>query len=72
MLAGNQLRALPESLAKLQRLELLRIAANQLDHLPAWLTQLPALCWLAFAGNPFSDASEAAILRKRSTNPIFK
>jgi hypothetical protein len=72
MLAGNQLRALPESLAKLQRLELLRIAANQLDHLPAWLTQLPALCWLAFAGNPFSDANEAAILRQHPLPTIAR
>jgi Leucine-rich repeat (LRR) protein len=72
MLAGNQLRALPESLAKLQRLELLRIAANRLEHLPEWLTALPSLCWLAFAGNPFSDASETAILQQHPLPTIAR
>lgn len=72
MLAGNQLRALPESMAKLHRLELLRIAANRLEHLPAWLTKLPALCWLAFAGNPFSDASEAETLRQHPLPTIAR
>jgi len=72
MLAGNQLRALPESMANLHRLELLRIAANRLEHLPAWLTGLPSLCWLAFAGNPFSDASVAEILRQHPLPTIAR
>lgn len=72
MLAGNQLRALPESMAKLQRLELLRIAANRFEQLPAWLTGLPSLCWLAFAGNPLSDASEAEILRQQPLPTIAR
>lgn len=62
MLAGNQLTALPESLANCANLELLRIAANRLPDLPAWLLQLPRLAWLAFAGNPGSDASETEAL----------
>ncbi|MEO1070227.1 MAG: leucine-rich repeat-containing protein kinase family protein [Cyanobacteria bacterium J06638_6] len=53
MLAGNQLHALPEARAACHRLELLRISANQLDHLPPWLLTLPRLSWLAYAGNPF-------------------
>jgi hypothetical protein len=60
MLAGNQLRALPQELAACTKLELLRIAANRLMVLPPWLLTMPRLCWLAFAGNPFSAADEAA------------
>ncbi|REG51646.1 serine/threonine protein kinase [Paraburkholderia sp. BL6669N2] len=62
MLAGNRLRALPEELAACSQLELLRLAANQLDGLPDWLLRLPRLSWLAYAGNPFSEALEAAAL----------
>lgn len=72
MLAGNRLQALPDSLTDLHRLELLRIAANRLDALPGWLAALPALAWLAFAGNPFSDASEAAILRQHPLPPVAR
>ena len=61
MLAGNQLHALPESMAACRRLELIRIAANQLDHLPPWLLTLPRLSWLAYAGNPFSRASNSQV-----------
>lgn len=60
MLAGNQLRSLPAELAQCTNLELLRIAANQLTELPAWLLAMPRLSWLAYAGNPFGAAAEAA------------
>jgi hypothetical protein len=63
MLAGNRLRTLPDQLAACSRLELLRLAANRLDGLPGWLLRLPRLAWLAYAGNPFSEALEAAALR---------
>ena len=53
MLAGNRLTALPHALANCKNLELIRLAANRLDHLPNWLYQLPRLSWLAYAGNPF-------------------
>ncbi|QXC32788.1 leucine-rich repeat-containing protein kinase family protein [Aeromonas sp. FDAARGOS 1407] len=59
MLAGNRLTALPETLANCRRLELLRIAANQLEAFPEWLLSLPRLTWLAYSGNPFSDALES-------------
>jgi serine/threonine protein kinase len=59
MLAGNRLRALP-TLKACTRLELLRISANQLTDLPAWLLSLPRLSWLAYGGNPLSAAHEAA------------
>jgi hypothetical protein len=55
MLAGNRLRQLPESLARCQRLELVRIAVNDFHELPRWLLEMPALAWLAFAGNPLND-----------------
>jgi hypothetical protein len=60
MLAGNRLRALPASLAGCSTLELLRISANALPALPDWLTALPRLSWLAFAGNPFCPSPAPA------------
>jgi hypothetical protein len=60
MLAGNQLQSLPDEMAACRNLELLRISANRLASLPEWLLSLPRLAWLAFAGNPFSDAAQAA------------
>jgi serine/threonine protein kinase len=47
-------------LANCQRLELLRIAANRLTELPAWLPSLPRLAWLAYAGNVFCAELEHA------------
>lgn len=60
MLAGNRLRALPASLAACATLELLRISANELSALPDWLSGLPRLSWLAFAGNPFCPSPASA------------
>ncbi len=60
MLAGNRLQGLPEQIAACTNLELLRIAANRFAQLPDWLLSLPRLAWLAYAGNPCSDAGEAA------------
>jgi hypothetical protein len=57
MLSGNRLTALPPELANCGKLELLRISANRLPALPGWLTSMPRLTWLAFAGNPFSEAA---------------
>lgn len=56
MMAGNRLTSLPASLASCERLELVRIAANRMRQLPDWLLKMPALAWLAFAGNPLNDA----------------
>jgi hypothetical protein len=56
MLSGNRLRSLPDSLARLENLELLRLSANRLQALPDWLLRLPRLAWLAYAGNPMSEA----------------
>ena len=62
MLAGNRLRQWPAAIARCQRLELVRLAANQFetaaDALPAALLALPRLAWLAHGGNPFSQALE--------------
>lgn len=60
MLAGNQLQHFPDQMAACRQLELLRISANRLEALPDWLFSLPRLSWLAYAGNPFSDAFEKA------------
>lgn len=65
MLAGNQLRSLPASMVHCEALELLRISANQFTYLPNWLFDLPKLTWLAYAGNPFSNAIEAAHLQQQ-------
>lgn len=60
MLAGNRLAAIPESLAAAENLELIRLSCNRLDALPSWLTRLPRLAWLSYAGNPAEPASEPA------------
>ena len=70
MLAGNRLTALPETLANCIGLELLRIAANRLIALPRWLLALPRLAWLAYAGNPFAEAAEAAALARHPIQAI--
>lgn len=62
MLAGNQLVDLPDQLAECTRLELIRIAANRFEKLPEWLLTMPALTWLAYSGNPFSDEFAATAL----------
>lgn len=70
MLAGNQLRNLPPELAQCINLELLRVAANQLAELPAWLLAMPRLAWLAYAGNPFDAAAEAAVVARHPIGTI--
>lgn len=61
MLAGNRLQQLPDEMAACTKLELLRISANRFESLPDCLFKLPRLAWLAYAGNPYSDAHEHAI-----------
>jgi hypothetical protein len=58
MLAGNRLAALPGTLAGAENLELIRLACNRLDALPPWLTRLPRLAWVSYAGNPAEPGSE--------------
>lgn len=53
MLSGNKLESLPQTMVHCKNLELLRISANQLTELPMWITTLPKLSWLSYAGNPF-------------------
>ena len=55
MLAGNRLHDLPKNLTDCQHLELIRLAANQFTELPETVLRLPALSWLAYAGNPLND-----------------
>ena len=57
MLAGNRLASLPDSMAGATRLELLRLSANNYESLPDWLTQLPNLAWISWAGNPLEPAA---------------
>ncbi|MDP2230584.1 leucine-rich repeat-containing protein kinase family protein [Methylotenera sp.] len=70
MLAGNKLQELPLEMAACRRLELLRISANRFSQLPEWLVSLPRLAWLAYAGNPCSDANEAAAMAKQAIRNI--
>ncbi|MGI4738890.1 MAG: leucine-rich repeat-containing protein kinase family protein [Janthinobacterium lividum] len=70
LLAGNQLCTLPPELANCTQLGLLRIAANQLTELPAWLLAMPSLAWLAYAGNPFGAAAEAAVVARHPIGSI--
>lgn len=70
MLAGNQLTSLPASMANCHALELLRISANQFDILPDFLFELPKLTWLAYAGNPFCNAIEQALISQHHIQHI--
>jgi hypothetical protein len=70
MLAGNQLSRLPASLANCHALELLRISANQFETLPDFLFDLPQLTWLAYAGNPFCNAIEQALIKQHHLQHI--
>lgn len=70
MLAGNQLQDLPSQMAACTQLELLRIAANRFTQMPGWLLSLPRLAWLAYAGNPCSDAHETAAMARRPIKHI--
>jgi hypothetical protein len=70
MLAGNQLSSLPASLANCHALELLRISANQFETLPDFLFDLPKLTWLAYAGNPFCNAIEQALISQHHIQHI--
>ncbi len=74
MLAGNRLSHLPTGLGALQRLELLRLSANQFETpaaaLPHELLALPRLAWLAHAGNPFSQAQEQAAQASQALHDI--
>jgi len=59
MLSGNLLTELPkfEIWSKLQNLELIRLACNQLTEPPLELLEAcPSLRWAAFAGNPFLES----------------
>ncbi|RON47271.1 leucine-rich repeat-containing protein kinase family protein [Pseudomonas frederiksbergensis] len=69
MLSGNHLQQLPESLMQCHRLELLRISANRFTELPEWLLTLPALTWLAYAGNPLETEADAAALEATPSIP---
>ena len=66
MLAGNQLRSLPDEMSECRELELLRISANQLTDLPKWLISLPKLSWLAYSGNPFPWLSSSSTSVERT------
>ena len=55
MLSGNRLTHLPDALQSCTELEMLRLAANEVRAFPAWLWQMPALAWVAVAGNPGTE-----------------
>jgi serine/threonine protein kinase len=57
-------------MAACTNLELLRLAANRFEHLPEWLFSLPRLAWLAYAGNPCSDAAETAAMAQQPISHI--
>ena len=67
MLAGNRLHDLPKNLTDCRRLELIRLAANQFTELPETVLTLPALSWLAYAGNPLKD--DASTRRPTDNTP---
>ena len=71
MLSCNQLNNLPASLEHCTKLELLRLASNRLESIPKLVFKLPALAWLAIAGNPITQKSELDALDTYGLRPIF-
>lgn len=60
LLAGNRLSALPVSMRKCRKLELLRLNDNCFaEDPPSWLFALPKLAWLGLSGNPRFKIPEA-------------
>ncbi|KAG7337563.1 serine/threonine protein kinase [Nitzschia inconspicua] len=77
MLSGNRLEALPfAAISKLQHLELIRLACNQLKEAPMELLRLSNLRWAAFASNPFlqtltQNKTSSSIEKNGSCLPIL-
>lgn len=68
LLAGNKLTnaGLPHNMGDMTKLELIRLADNQLTEVPAWITSHPTLAWVALAANPATEVwSEDANRRAR-------
>lgn len=63
MLAGNDLEELPPTMEGASALELVRIGANRFEALPHWLTRLPSLAWVSWAGNPAESDGDVAAPR---------
>ena len=57
LLAGNKLTnaGLPNNMGDMTKLELIRLADNQLTEVPAWITSHPTLAWVALAANPATE-----------------
>ena len=55
LLAGNKLTnaGLPDNMAHMTKLELIRLADNNLAEVPAWIASHPSLAWVALAANKF-------------------
>lgn len=66
MLSGNSLKVLPKSMDQLKRLELIRLACNDLQEPPLELLRLPNLRWVALSRNPFLDH----IIAQRTEEPL--
>ena len=61
ILSNNQLQALPESLTKLDHLELLVLSKNQIEKMPHQLGQLKELRTLILSGNPLTEQEKKRI-----------
>ena len=57
LLAGNKLTnaGLPDNMAHMTKLELIRLADNNLAEVPAWIASHPSLAWVALAANPATE-----------------
>ena len=51
-LSNNKITALPDGIASLSSLELIRVANNRLTTVPPSILTLDKLAWVALAGNP--------------------
>ena len=73
LLAGNKLTnaGLPDNMAHMTRLELIRLADNNLTEVPAWIASHPSLAWVALAANPATEAwAEDANARAMTSDDV--
>eukprot|EP00928_Gymnodinium_smaydae_P015470 TRINITY_DN15724_c0_g1_i1.p1 TRINITY_DN15724_c0_g1~~TRINITY_DN15724_c0_g1_i1.p1 ORF type:complete len:554 (-),score=80.02 TRINITY_DN15724_c0_g1_i1:75-1736(-) len=70
MLSHNQLtRRTLAPVAKIEALEMLRVAANRLEGFPKKLLEHPRLAWVACGSNPFTDKALESQL-KNAPSPV--
>lgn len=75
LLAGNKLTnaGLPDNMAKhMTKLELIRLADNNLAKVPEWIASHPSLAWVALAANPATEGWSEDANARATRNVSFE